>query len=539
MIRNQIPAQPEEVGQAIALRRRRSHRLIPTTGRRARRRAQTLAAVAILGGISCGGESTVSTVETGVSTVNVTVNNNVVNADAQRLLGMTFEGRTSMRIGAGGSTPAGLYDDATGALYPGVAPLWNSIPLTGMRYPGNAVIQRWDWKGTIGPVGNRPLQQLAVNTPMQRVVFGFDEFMASAAARGVSAADVQIMIVIYPTLGVPDPAGSAADWVEYANAPNDGSNPRGGTNWAAVRAANGHPAPYGIRIWNIGNEPWTTEEYNFNASPYISDVLPIIDAMLLVDRTLQITIPALGTAASAWNGSILASAALSGLIWGLSPHYFYDDSGTAVGVAQAESGLRAVATQAAAKGLKVVIGDHAHGIANTNSAAAADLAMQWQGALTTASFLTMASQMANVDRANFWIFGMPAAVWHPIRLNADGSYTMMAVASLYQLLQPVYLAHSLATTVRETSPGALAVRASAYQSADLKRLNLVIVNADRSNDQIADAPPPAGYTLTSARLLTAGSLDANTFTASNVSTLGAARWALPKASVLVLGFGAP
>ena len=48
-------------------------------------------------------------------------------------------------------------------------------------------------------------------------------------------------------------AQSAADWVEYMNA-EVGANPNGGKDWAAVRAANGHPRPYGITHWEIGNE---------------------------------------------------------------------------------------------------------------------------------------------------------------------------------------------------------------------------------------------------------------------------------------------
>lgn len=500
--------------------------------RRWRLAARYVTTLALVG---CGKDSGTS-VTPAQATVTVAVTNSVVNADVQRLLGVTFEGRTSMRIGATGATPAGMYDDATGALYPGVTPLWNSLPLTGMRYPGNAVQQRWDWKGTIGPVASRPLQQLATGSPAQRVVFGFDEFMAMAAARGVASADIQIMIVIYPTASAPDAAASAADWVEYANAPNNGSNVRGGTDWAAVRAANGHATPYGIRIWNIGNEPWSSSEYNFDATPYIPVALPIIDAMREADLTIRVTIPAVGTAASPWNAGILASTALTSRVWGLSPHYFYSDAGTTGTIAQGETGLRAVAGQAAAKGLTVVIGDHAHSITNTSSSAATDLAMQWQGAMTTASFLVMASQVANVDRANFWIYAMPTAVWHPFRVNADGSYTKMAAALLYELLQPALLAQSLATAVTEKVTGALPVRAAGFRSADGQRMSLVIVNADRTLDHVLGAIALTGFSLTQARLLTATALDADSFTAAVVTPLAGGGWGLPKASVLVLEF---
>lgn len=44
-------------------------------------------------------------------------------------------------------------------------------------------------------------------------------------------------------------AWSAAQYVEYAN--GAASTPMG-----RLRAANGHPQPYGVRFWGIGNEPW-------------------------------------------------------------------------------------------------------------------------------------------------------------------------------------------------------------------------------------------------------------------------------------------
>ena len=51
-------------------------------------------------------------------------------------------------------------------------------------------------------------------------------------------------------------AADAADLIEYLNAPADGdvTNPNGGVDWAEVRAANGHPKPYGVTRFEIGNE---------------------------------------------------------------------------------------------------------------------------------------------------------------------------------------------------------------------------------------------------------------------------------------------
>jgi alpha-N-arabinofuranosidase len=44
-------------------------------------------------------------------------------------------------------------------------------------------------------------------------------------------------------------AHSAGEEVEYLNGAAT-------SEWGAKRAANGHPAPYGIKYWNIGNEPY-------------------------------------------------------------------------------------------------------------------------------------------------------------------------------------------------------------------------------------------------------------------------------------------
>jgi alpha-L-arabinofuranosidase len=48
-------------------------------------------------------------------------------------------------------------------------------------------------------------------------------------------------------LSFSDGAQSAADLVEYCNGGTD-------TSWGARRAANGHPAPYRVKYWQVGNE---------------------------------------------------------------------------------------------------------------------------------------------------------------------------------------------------------------------------------------------------------------------------------------------
>jgi alpha-N-arabinofuranosidase len=117
-----------------------------------------------------------------------------------------------------------------------------------VRFPGGAAANRYDFKAGLG-AGRAPCQISGVEgatVPLSNV-YGFDEHM-----RFLEALDGEAQVMVPFAF---ESARDAADWVEYANAPNDGSNPGGGTDWAALRAANGHPEPYGVTRWEIGNEP--------------------------------------------------------------------------------------------------------------------------------------------------------------------------------------------------------------------------------------------------------------------------------------------
>lgn len=487
-----------------------------------------------------GGSSTPTPtppVATTPATVTIAVNaGTVVNADAPRLLGISFDGRSSLMMSSGG-TPVGYHDPTTGAVYSGVAPLWNDFPITTVRYPGNAVNQGMNWKLAIGPQANRAVQTLPGAQP-QRIAFGFDEFMAMAAAQGAAPRDVQIMVIIYPTSTEPNPAQSAADFVEYANAPNNGSNPGGGTDWAAVRAANGHAAPYGIRIWNIGNEPWAPGEFNFQPAPYLAIAVPIIDAMRAIDPTIQVTLPAVGAATSTWNSAMFNAPQLAGKIYGLSPHAFYDDGGTPT-PAQVESTIRGVAAAAQAKGWRIVLGDHAHGIVTTSSPTQAqkDIAMQWQGAVTTAHFLAMLSQVPNIERANFWIYGAPAASWAPIRRNTDGSYSLLAVAQLYKTLRTFFHEQVLATTATSVTAGVTPLlNATAFRSLSGAAATVMVVNWDRAATHAVAAPSIAGLRAVSADLLTATSLTSDAFSVGVATPTTSGTYVLAPMSILVIRY---
>ena len=132
---------------------------------------------------------------------------------------------------------AGVYFPKQRQFNPAMVRLAKEMGIGIDRWPGGCGVHLHDWKRTIGPIETR-----------QDWPFGLDEFMAWCKATGVPS-----VITISYFIGEPQ---DAADMVEYLNAPADGTNPGGGVDWAAKRAANGRREPYRVRYFEFGNETW-------------------------------------------------------------------------------------------------------------------------------------------------------------------------------------------------------------------------------------------------------------------------------------------
>ena len=127
--------------------------------------------------------------------------------------------------------------------------LYKQAGFGSIRYPGGTISNLFNWKTTLGPKAERKDQIHGFyNNPGQGGVtpnFGIGEIADFA-----SQVDSEIVYVYSLARGN---AQDAADLVEYLNA-QVGTNPNGGIDWAKVRADNGHPEPYHVRYFEIGNE---------------------------------------------------------------------------------------------------------------------------------------------------------------------------------------------------------------------------------------------------------------------------------------------
>ena len=156
----------------------------------------------------------------------------------------------------------GMYDEEMDEVYPEFLQMTKEAGLGVVRYPGGTIANLFTWKDTIGPREERRNVVLGNSYASVFPYYGLDEHMAYTEEIGAE--------VIYMVGEAAETPQGAADLVEYLNAENDGSNPGGGVDWAAVRAKNGHPEPYDVPYFEIGNEMYIDNQQYWLDLPSVS-----------------------------------------------------------------------------------------------------------------------------------------------------------------------------------------------------------------------------------------------------------------------------
>ena len=142
------------------------------------------------------------------------------------------------------------------------------------RLPGGNFLSNWDWHQAIGDIDKRPPMFDHAWNAMQVNDVGMDEFMTFC-----KLIDVDPYVTVNAGLG---DANSAAEEVEYLNGPAT-------SYWGAKRAKNGHPEPYHIHMWNIGNEPWGTFQIGYtDLKYYVIKNNDFAAAMRAVDPSIEL-----------------------------------------------------------------------------------------------------------------------------------------------------------------------------------------------------------------------------------------------------------
>ncbi len=135
-----------------------------------------------------------------------------------------------------------------------VIDLIRPLNLACIRYPGGNFLSGYDWRDGVGPKEERPARPDLAWFALEPNLVGTDEFLQWCERIGTSA-----MLGVNLGTGTPQ---SACELLEYVN----GTTP---TRFANLRRENGRDAPYGVKLWCLGNEmdgPWqicakTADEY--------------------------------------------------------------------------------------------------------------------------------------------------------------------------------------------------------------------------------------------------------------------------------------
>jgi len=146
------------------------------------------------------------------------------------------------------------------------------------RFPGGCIVEgadlatRYNWKNTVGPVENRPLNENRWEYTFphrfypdyfQSYGLGFFEFFQLSEEIGSEPLPILSCGLACqfqnddPSAHCPvDELGpfiqDALDLIEFANGPET-------STWGKVRADMGHPEPFGLKFIGIGNEQWGPE----------------------------------------------------------------------------------------------------------------------------------------------------------------------------------------------------------------------------------------------------------------------------------------
>ncbi|GAA0540958.1 alpha-N-arabinofuranosidase [Rhizomicrobium palustre] len=191
---------------------------------------------------------------------------------------ITAKGTGTFRVGAVSLMPA---DNINGFRADTIA-LMKEMDCKILRLPGGNFISAYDWKNTIGDPDKRPpIEDPVWSQQMGQVVqpndAGVDELLQMCRLIGAEP-----YWCVNTGFGEPR---SGAEILEYVNGAAT-------TEWGAKRAANGHPEPWRVHYWNIGNEMYGHWQMGFmDPEQYFIKHKLFAAAMRKVDPTIFIAAP--------------------------------------------------------------------------------------------------------------------------------------------------------------------------------------------------------------------------------------------------------
>ena len=158
------------------------------------------------------------------------------------------------------------------------------------RFPGGCIVEgtdlatRYNWKNSVGPVENRPLNENRWQYTFahrfypdyyQSYGLGFYEFFQLSEEIGAEPLPVLSCGLACqfqnPNADAHVPVGQLQDYIQDALDLIEFANGNATTTWGKLRADMGHPAPFNLKFIGIGNEQWGSE-YPEHLEPFVKAI---------------------------------------------------------------------------------------------------------------------------------------------------------------------------------------------------------------------------------------------------------------------------
>ena len=158
------------------------------------------------------------------------------------------------------------------------------------RFPGGCIVEgtdlatRYNWKNSVGPVEDRPLNENRWQYTFahrfypdyyQSYGLGFYEFFQLSEEIGAEPLPVLSCGLSCqfqnPNADAHVPVGQLQDYIQDALDLIEFANGDATTTWGKLRADMGHPAPFNLKFIGIGNEQWGSE-YPEHLEPFVKAI---------------------------------------------------------------------------------------------------------------------------------------------------------------------------------------------------------------------------------------------------------------------------
>lgn len=185
--------------------------------------------------------------------------------------------------------PADTYKRRSNGMRRDIAQVLEDLHPGVFRFPGGCIVEgtdpatRYQWKNSVGPVENRPLNENRWQSTFQHRFYpdyfqtlglGFFEYFQlceDLGAEPLPVLNVGMVCQYQNSLDRQIPVDSlqafvddAMDLIEFANGVAD-------SKWGAVRAQMGHPEPFNLKYLAVGNEQWGPE-YVERLAPFVKQL---------------------------------------------------------------------------------------------------------------------------------------------------------------------------------------------------------------------------------------------------------------------------